>query len=329
MKPSRSLSLRGAVRPLGTSKRSRLLLRLALYGGAFFIGLPAAFSYVMTRTHPGPIAAQPSPGYREIRLRSEELTLRGWLSQGALDRPAVVIVHGLGDSLESYQPHARPFLERGQTVLLLDLRGHGGSEGSYTTLGGRESQDVRAAIDYLHAEHLAEDGVVLMGHSMGSVAVLLAAAGRDDVRAVVVEALYDTYRNTIARHAKILYGLPSWAPILPLSIWAAEWRADFDADSIDAVEAASRIKVPLLAIVDGDDDRMPVAVVQRIVDAHHGPHRLWLAHGVGHVGAILPPDWERTVMGFLEEHRGAQSMTGGDGDAHIILASQRPAPTFD
>ena len=187
------------------------------------------------------------------------------------ERSAVVIVHGLGDSLESYLEHARPLRERGHSVLLVDLRGHGGSEGSYTTLGGRERADVAAAMDELRRRGLATHGIVLMGHSMGSVAVLLAAAEGKDVRGVIVEAPYDTYRNTIAHHASLLYHLPAWVPTIPSAIAAAEWRAGFDADDVDAVAAARRIQAPLFAIVDGLDPRMPEAVVRRIYDAHADP----------------------------------------------------------
>ena len=290
------------LRPLGKSPRQRLFLRVALYGGALFVGLPLAFSFVMTRTYRVPVSTDPPVGYAEIQLVSEELKLRAWLSRGELDRPAFVVVHGLGDNLENYQEHARPFIERGHTVLLPDLRGHGGSEGQHTTLGGRESEDVRAAMRYLRANRWADDGIVLMGHSMGSVAVLLAAADETDVRAVMVEAPYDTYRNTIAHHARLLYGLPSWVPIIPLSIKAAEWRAGFDADAIDAVAAARRIRAPLLAIVDGNDERMPEPVVRRIIDAHPGPNKLWVVPGADHVGAILHPDWKTVVLGFLDEN---------------------------
>jgi pimeloyl-ACP methyl ester carboxylesterase len=132
---------------------------------------------------------------------------------------------------------------------------------------------------------------------MGSVAVLLAAADRTDVRAVIAEAPFDSYRNTVAHHARLLYGLPSWFPLIPLAILGAESLAGFDADDVDAVAAASRIQAPLLAIVDGDDRRMPEPVVRRIVDAHHGPMRLDCS-GVDHVGAIQHPDW-KSVVPFL------------------------------
>jgi hypothetical protein len=290
------------MKSLGRTRAQRIALRVVLYGGAIFIGLPLVFSHVMTRTYPAGFSETPASGFEVIELISGELELRAWIASGREDKAAFVIVHGLGDSLESYVEHARPLRERGHTVLLLDLRGHGGSEGRHTTLGGLESQDVRAAMQHLRDTGLAREGIALMGHSMGSVAVLLAAADQPDARAVIVEAPYDTYRNTIAHHARLLYHLPSWVPIVPLSIRAAEWRAGFDADEIDTVAAAKRIDAPLLAIVDGLDQRMPEAVVRRVVEAHSGPSRVWVADGVDHVGAFFHPDWEETVLSFLDEH---------------------------
>jgi hypothetical protein len=134
------------------------------------------------------------------------------------------------------------------------------------------------------------------------VAVLRAAADQPDVRAVIVEAPYDTFRETIARHAWLFYRLPRWVPLIPLSIAIAEWRAGFDADEVDAVAAAARIRGALLAIADGADVRMPEAVVRRVFDAHPGPKRMWVAPDAGHVGASLHPDYWPTVEGFLVDN---------------------------
>jgi uncharacterized protein len=290
------------MKALGSTRRARILWRIGLYGTALFVGVPLAFSHVMTRSYRPDRVSQPSRPWLDAPLVSEGLHLRAWVARGDPAKPAAVVVHGLGDTLESYREHARLFQERGFTVIMPDLRGHGGSEGSYTTLGGRERHDVRAAMDYLRTQGLARNGLLLMGHSMGAVAVLLAAADQGDLRAVIVEAPYDTYRDSIAHHARILYGLPRWVPIIPLAIAAAEWRAGFDADDIDAVAAARRIHAPLLAIVDGADDRMPEPVVRRVYDAHPGPKRLWVAEGASHVGAVFNPDYRKQIVGFLEEN---------------------------
>jgi pimeloyl-ACP methyl ester carboxylesterase len=292
------------MKSFGRTRSVRILLRLLLYGGALLVGVPLAFSYVMTRTFRSTATTRPPAGFEELALSSDGLKLRAWLAKGDPGKPAAVVIHGLGDSLESYLGHARLFQERGETVLLVDLRGHGASQGKHTTLGGLESHDVRAGMQYLREHDLARGGLILMGHSMGSVAVLLAAADQTDLCAVIVEAPYDTYRNTMTHHARLLYHLPSWVPIIPLAILAAEWRAGFDADDVDAVAAARRIHAPLMAIVDGADPRMTVDIVKRVVDAHPGPKRLWVATGVDHVGAIYHPDYRKQVLWFLNEAQG-------------------------
>lgn len=284
------------------SRRTRILLRVALYGGFLCVGLPLAFSEVLIRA-PRRLAVPPAVSpYQETPLIADGLRLRAWLARGRPEKAAVVIAHGLGDSLDSYLEHARVLEERGSTVLLLDLRGHGGSEGGYTTLGCRERADVLAAVAELGRRDLARGGIVLEGHSMGAVAVLLAAPEVKDLRAVIAEAPYDSYRRSIARHARLLYHLPEWLPLIPMTIAVAEWRAGFDADDADVVAAASRFRAPLLAIADGDDPRMPEAVVRRVFEAHRGPGRLWVAAGVPHVGAILRADYPVQVRGFLDEN---------------------------
>jgi uncharacterized protein len=275
------------------------LTRLVFYTFAVLVGVPLAFSQVLLRGAPE-APSPPPPGYTAGSVVSEGLRLRTWTRRGSDARPAVVIVHGLGDSLESYVDRGDVLARRGHTVLLLDLRAHGASEGRYTTLGGHEREDVRAAMDALRKEGRALSGLVLMGHSMGAVAVLRAAAGQPDVRAVIAEAPYDTYRENVFHHAWLLYRLPRWVPIIPITIAIAEWRADFRADDVDAVKASASFAAPLLAIADGADSRMPEEVVRRVADAHAGPHQLWVAPGADHVGAILHPDYWRVVLSFLD-----------------------------
>lgn len=283
-----------------SSRRARILARVAFYSAVIFVAIPLAFTQVMVKTvrqavHPAP------PGIEEGRVVSEGLRLRTWTLRGRPDKAAIVVGHGVGDSLESFTDFASRLNARGHTVLLLDFRGHGGSDDAYTTLGGRECFDVRAAAQSLRDRGLARSGLVFMGFSMGAVAVLRAAVDQPDVKAVVVEAPYDTYRNNIAHHAWLLYKLPRWVPIIPIAIAFAGWRAGFDPDEVDAVAAARRLRAPLLAIVDGADDRMPETVVRRVLDAHPGPKRLWVAPGAEHVGASLSPGYWPVVMDFLED----------------------------
>jgi pimeloyl-ACP methyl ester carboxylesterase len=291
----------GPVRSLFSTRRRRLVARVALYGGALFVGLPLAASQVLVGTIRSPTHA-PQPPWGETALASGDLKLRAWIADGEPERAAAVVVHGLGDSLDSYVEVGDFLNRRGHSVLLIDLRGHGGSEGRLTTLGGREREDVRAALRRLRGRDQAKEGFVLLGVSMGAVAVIRAAAVEKDVRAVIAEAPYDSYRSTVAHHARLFYHVPEWFPLLPAAIRVAEWRAGFDADDVDAVAAARMMRAPLLLIVDGADPRMPETIVRRVYDAHPGPKRLWVAEGAPHSGARVASGYRETVLAFLEEH---------------------------
>ena len=288
------------MRPLLTTSRRRLLARVLLYGAAVLVGLPLATSQMLVGTMPlGTL--EPWPPWKETTLPSGDLTLRAWIAEGEVGRPAAVVVHGLGDSLESYVDVGRVLNQRGYTVALIDLRAHGGSEGRLTTLGGHEREDVRAALGLLRERGAGGQGFVLVGTSMGAVTVIRAAAEEPEVRAVVAEAPFDSYRDTVLHHAQLFYGLPAWFPLMPAAIRVAEWRAGFDADEVDAVAAARRLTAPLLLIADGEDVRMPEAVVRRVYDAHPGPKRLWVAQGAPHSGGSQARGYWETVLGFLDE----------------------------
>jgi len=273
------------------------------YSFVLLVAVPLAFCHVMTRGVRQPTDPV-APGYEELRLTSEGLRLRAWLHTAAApaERPAVVVVHGLGDCLESYADVADTFVRRGHSAILLDLRTHGASEGRVMTMGAHEREDVRAAMALLRSRGLAAHGMIVMGWSMGAVAALRAAAGQADVRAVVAECPFDTYRDTIARHAWLLYRLPRWFPPVPIAVTFAGLWGGFDPDDVDSLAAARALQAPLFLIVDGADDRMPEAVVRRIYDAHPGPKDIWVAPGAPHVGARLRADYWPRVLGFLERH---------------------------
>jgi len=89
----------------------------------------------------------------------------------AADRPGVVLLHGAGMDRTVWALQTRYFAHHGRSVLALDLPGHGGS-------AGPPSDDVDGMAAWLIAalEALGARDVALVGHSMGALVALAAAA---------------------------------------------------------------------------------------------------------------------------------------------------------
>jgi pimeloyl-ACP methyl ester carboxylesterase len=76
----------------------------------------------------------------------------------------IVLLHEAGKDLDGWQPLVLPLLEKGYSLLTLDLRGHGASDGEWdvSRLGG----DLEAAIGVAHERGAQQVGFVGAGESV-------------------------------------------------------------------------------------------------------------------------------------------------------------------
>ena len=149
------------------------------------------------------------------------------------DAPLVVLVHGLGGSSDSayIQTTSAHLLDLGYPVLQLNLRGAGSSRPHCQTQyhAGR-SQDLHDALSALPPAD-TQNGVVVVGYSLGGNMVLKYAAEFGDVRAAIsISAPIDleaaSYRFLDARnrfyHAHLLKGMKQEMHSTPGGISADE-----------------------------------------------------------------------------------------------------------
>lgn len=88
-------------------------------------------------------------------------------------------------------------LDRGYALVLVDLRGFGGSTGCLDFAGPGEQADVKAAIDWAATQPWSTGGVGMYGMSYDAVTALIGNnLNQDALKAVVAqEPLWDPYRN--------------------------------------------------------------------------------------------------------------------------------------
>jgi fermentation-respiration switch protein FrsA (DUF1100 family) len=252
--------------------------------------------------HPRRWSDGPAPSafgwaYRDVSFHdSAGLVLRGWWIPGSRGQ-TVVMVHGWTSSRQEPMSRAAYLHAAGYNLLVFDLRGHGSSDGGYTTLGWAEPDDVYAAVRFARTQDSGP--IALIGYSMGAAAVVEAAAGAG-VKAVVEDSGFatavDEVRWTFTRVSR-LPASPFADPLLALS--AADLGVDLA--RIRPIDAAARLTVPLLAIVGTADTLVPPSQGYALYDAARGPKELLVVPGAGHVGGYSrdPQRYGQAVLDFL------------------------------
>lgn len=133
----------------------------------------------LPRAHRVLVRLNPYPRpWRALTLQTPDgASLAAWYAQGKPGRPAVLFAPGTFQTKDD-TPRKRRAIDLwrrlGASVLILDLRGFGGSHCASGTAGYHEARDLHIAADHLRAES-GSQRVILWGESLGGAVSLVAA----------------------------------------------------------------------------------------------------------------------------------------------------------
>jgi len=137
--------------------------------------------------------------FREVTLRSlDGLRLHARLYENKHAKAVLVACHGYrSNGRRDFSASCPYYYAHGLSVLLIDERATGKSEGRYITFGVRESDDIRLWCEQMR-EIFPSLPVVLAGISMGASSVLMASDSLpDNVRAILADCGYDSPREQL------------------------------------------------------------------------------------------------------------------------------------
>ena len=211
--------------------------------------------------------------------------LAGWLVEPPqaprADGPLIVIVHGWGANMELMLPLARPFLREGFRVLLFDARNHGMSPAQGHSSLPKFAEDALAAMDWARSRGLAGGGLVLVGHSIGAAAALLAASWAEDPPDGVIAI--SSFAHPARLMARSLRRLRLPGPLVRLVLAYVQWRIGHDYDAIAPQNVIRRLSgLPVLLLHGAEDKVVPPACSRRIAAAAGEGAELHVLPGAGH-----------------------------------------------
>ena len=245
---------------------------------------------------------------QDVYLTSRDgLRLHAYLLPQGDCRNFVVICHGYRAHAASTAHYARHFYEAGASLLLIDARAHGESEGRSIGMGWPERLDVVDWIAELNRRY-NHPGIALFGVSMGGATVLNAAgeALPENVRCIVSDCAYVSLKDEFLHQLRSFYHLPGAFLYLsdPVCRLLALYSPLRDGDGCAQLE---RCKRPVLLIHGGADDFVPPEMLDRAWNAIPGPKERLIVPGAGHAeSAIAAPQlyWE-TVDAFWKKYADA------------------------
>lgn len=111
-----------------------------------------------------------SSNYKEVYIKAfDKKKLHGYEIKNRLNT-WVIIVHGYTNEATDMLDVAYYFYKKGYSVLLIDQRAHGKSDGIYSTHGVYEKKDMLSWIDYINKKKKTK--IILYGISMGGTVIM-------------------------------------------------------------------------------------------------------------------------------------------------------------
>ena len=235
--------------------------------------------------------------YEPVEIHAADGTeLFAWfLPARGKPRATVLYLHGNGENISTQFANVAWLPARGFSVLALDYRGYGGSQGSPSFSGVQ--LDIDAAMRALLARpDVDPERIILFGQSLGAALAVHYVAHspyRPSVRAVVLDSPFSDYRGIVRE--KLAGFFLTW----PFQ-WIARMTVENDYSPAASIEAIAPIPV-LLIHGDGDLVVLPHHS-QRLYERAREPKELWVLPDVGHIQAVRNREVRERLAHFLERH---------------------------
>lgn len=244
--------------------------------------------------------------FREVRIISYDgLGLRGRYLENPKAKRIVICVHGYRGSAEhDFCGLAQFYYENDCSLILVDQRSHGESEGDVITYGVRERFDVAAWATWC-AENVSNSlPIYLAGVSMGSSSVLMACnlPMPRNVCGIIADCGFTSPMDIIYCTGKRLVPIPA-KPLVWMMDRMTGARAGFSMNECSTLECLKHNVYPILFIHGKADTFVPTDMSRQNFEACSGPKRLVYIAGAGHAASYITEPWlyEREVLDFFED----------------------------
>jgi dipeptidyl aminopeptidase/acylaminoacyl peptidase len=269
-------------------------------------------------------AANRMPRYEDVRFPSRDPALGAgrlagwWIRAEDPGAPAVVLVHGIQSCRrEANVLVPAAMLHRaGFSVLLMDLRDHGDSDGDDGRFAGgsEEYLDVLGAWDWVRSQGVPAGRVGLLGVSFGAVTAIVAGGQEPGVPAVWADSAPPRTTEAIGLFVASQLRDPTGLSrlLVPGALLWARITAGDDLARFDPIDQLGAYRGRSVAFAHGElDPVLPAEFASELRDrataAGAATSAAWIVPGAGHTEGVYvdPSGYEQRLVAFFTAALGA------------------------
>lgn len=241
--------------------------------------------------------------YKEVYIKSfDKKKLHAYEIKNKLNT-WVIIVHGYTNNALEMLDVAYNFYKKGYSILLIDQRAHGKSDGIYSTHGFYERKDMLSWIDYINKKKKAK--IILYGISMGGT-VIMRTVGENLPNNVICAiedcgfiSNYDQFYNQL----KYLKFLPK--PIISSFNIFSSIFFGFNIYKFKPEEILMNGKIPFMFIHGSSDKLVPPKNAYDAYQLYKGKKKLLIIDGAKHMKSSIQDSkkYYNEIFNFIKENK--------------------------
>ncbi len=199
-------------------------------------------------------------------------------------RKIVICFHGYtSQGMSDYVGLSDYYRRQGFSMLLVDERAHGDSEGEYIGFGCLDRIDALMWIDWVLQQCGEETQILLHGTSMGGATVLMSSglALPEQVKGIISDCGFTSAKEVFTHVLHSMYHLPAF-PMIQIASLVNKKKAGYGLGECNAAKEVQKAEVPILLIHGDADTFVPCSMCEKIYENCASDKKMLIVKGAAH-----------------------------------------------
>ncbi len=244
--------------------------------------------------------------YENIYFKTEDgVLIKGWFIANPSSEKTIIFMHGWGMNRGDVFKDTYFLHDLGYNLMYFDFRSCGESGGKNGSIGYLELKDLQAALAFLkETRPFACASIGLYGLSVGGVAAICEAAQNPEIKCVVSEGAYYSFRRVVSRWVWVHYKVPNF-PLVPLILHYIRRSLPVNPEQYSPKYNISKIAPRPVFIIHGRyDSAVPAAQAKMLFKRAGEAKEVWLVPGAkqnkcAEVGGF---EYKQRLMDFYKQY---------------------------